>query len=57
MSLIINKLRIEGKNYRRTLSFDNSLNIIAGDIYSGKSLILRLIDYSLGKSQISLEAQ
>ncbi len=57
MSLVINKLRIEGEKYRRTLSFDKGLNIIAGDIYSGKSLILRLIDYVLGKSKINLEAQ
>ncbi|MBN1468063.1 MAG: hypothetical protein JW924_05005 [Fusobacteriaceae bacterium] len=57
MNLKINKLRIEGDKYRRTLTFNEGLNIIAGDIYSGKSLILRLIDYVLGKTNINLEAQ
>lgn len=53
----INKLRIEGDKYRRTLEFKSGLNIISGDIYSGKSLVLRLIDYTLGKGEINLKVQ
>ncbi len=53
----INKLRIEGDEYRRTLEFKSGLNIISGDIYSGKSLVLRLIDYALGKGEVNLKVQ
>ncbi|MBN1067593.1 hypothetical protein [Clostridium sp. ZS1] len=53
----INKLRIEGDKYRRTLEFKSGLNIISGDIYSGKSLVLRLIDYALGKGEVNLKVQ
>ncbi|WP_346962443.1 hypothetical protein [Clostridium sp.] len=53
----INKLRIEGDKYRRTLEFRNGVNIISGDIYSGKSLVLRLIDYALGKGEVNLKVQ
>jgi copper chaperone CopZ len=49
-SIIINKLIVEGEFYRRTLSFNTGLNIINGERTSGKSLVLRLIDYCLGKS-------
>lgn len=55
--LIVKKMRVEGAEYRRTLNFSNSLNIIAGDIYSGKSLVLRLIDYVFGKDSINLSVQ
>ncbi|WP_026883200.1 hypothetical protein [Clostridium akagii] len=55
--IYISKLRVEGENYRRTLKFDRGLNIISGDIYSGKSLVLRLIDYIFGKEKINLNVQ
>jgi hypothetical protein len=55
--LIVKKMRVEGQKYRRTLNFSNGLNIIAGDIYSGKSLVLRLIDYIFGKDTINLSVQ
>ncbi|ACK95877.1 MULTISPECIES: hypothetical protein [Bacillus cereus group] len=45
----INKLIIEGDEYKRTITFDESLTIISGDGWSGKSLVLKLIDYCLGK--------
>ncbi|MEM5673477.1 hypothetical protein AAHB54_29910 [Bacillus cereus] len=45
----IMKLVVEGDEYKRTLTFDNSLTIISGDGWSGKSLVLKLIDYCLGK--------
>lgn len=48
-SLIINKLIIEGESYKRTLPFCTGINIIEGEMYSGKSLVLKLIDYLLGK--------
>lgn len=53
----LNKLRVEGKTYRRTLDFHEGLNIISGDIYSGKSLVLRLIDFIFGKGEIRLNVQ
>lgn len=49
--LIINKLIIEGDNYKRTLPFVKGLNIIEGEMYSGKSLVLKLINYLLGKDE------
>lgn len=49
-SIIISKLIIEGESYRRTLEFKRDLNIINGERTSGKSLVLNLIDYCLGKS-------
>ncbi|QDZ88638.1 hypothetical protein [Priestia megaterium] len=48
-SIVINKLIIEGIKYKRTLEFTNKLNIISGDGFSGKSLVLKLIDYCFGK--------
>lgn len=48
-NLIINKLIIEGDSYKRTLPFCTGINIIEGEMYSGKSLVLKLIDYLLGK--------
>lgn len=47
------KLIISGINYKRTLDIDESLIIIKGDGFSGKSLVLNLIAYCLGsKSDI-----
>lgn len=51
MSISINKLIIEGEKYKRTLPFSKGLNVIEGEIHSGKSLLLNLIDYLFGKSK------
>lgn len=57
-SIRINKLIVEGDYYKRTFPFESGLNIISGDSYSGKSLILKLIDYCLGdKDKINLNVQ
>lgn len=48
--MILNKLILQGTLYRRTIEFNNDLTIISGETTSGKSLVLRLIDYCLGKS-------
>lgn len=48
MLMKINKLIIEGPEYKRTLEFKAGLNIIQGDKYSGKSLVLNLIDHAFG---------
>lgn len=56
--MIIKKLIVRGDLYQRTLEFSNELNIISGEKTSGKSLVLSLIDYCLGKStRISLKVQ
>ncbi|HDU8556845.1 TPA: AAA family ATPase, partial [Enterococcus faecalis] len=56
--LRVNKLIVQGIEYQRTLRFTEGLNIISGEKTSGKSLILSLIDYCLGKSSsISLRVQ
>lgn len=56
--IILRKLIIEGVNYRRTIHFNKNLTIISGEKTSGKSLILSLIDYCLGKSsKIDLNVQ
>lgn len=56
--LIIQKLVLDGLEYRRILPFKDGLNIINGDKTSGKSLVLTLIDYCLGKSsRIDLNVQ
>lgn len=56
--LIIQKLVLDGPEYRRILPFNDGLNIINGDKTSGKSLVLTLIDYCLGKSsKIDLNVQ
>ena len=56
--LILQKLIIEGINYKRTIQFNENLTIISGEKTSGKSLILSLIDYCLGKSsKIDLNVQ
>ncbi|MGL6032667.1 MAG: hypothetical protein ACRC0Q_11095 [Kurthia gibsonii] len=49
--LQLNKLIIHGTTYKRTINFVKDLTIISGDKTSGKSLILSLIDYCLGKSK------
>ncbi|CAL1521942.1 hypothetical protein DT035_00540 [Bacillus subtilis] len=56
--MILNKLVLLGTKYKRTLHFDKGLTIIRGDRTSGKSLVLSLIDYCLGKSEsIKLKVQ
>ncbi|MDN3095152.1 hypothetical protein P0E39_10490 [Enterococcus faecalis] len=56
--MIIRKLIVRGDSYQRTLEFSSELNIIRGEKTSGKSLVLSLIDYCLGKgSNISLKVQ
>ncbi|MGY4716596.1 hypothetical protein ACXDMD_18990 [Bacillus amyloliquefaciens] len=56
--MILNKLILLGTRYKRTLDFDKGLTIIRGDRTSGKSLVLSLIDYCLGKSDsIKLKVQ
>ncbi|MGH0417873.1 hypothetical protein [Bacillus cereus] len=56
--IIITKLILQGTAYKRTLRFKDGLNIISGDKTSGKSLVLSLIDYCLGKSKkIDLNVQ
>lgn len=54
----IKKLVVLGPTYQRTLEFNDGLNIISGERTSGKSLVLSLIDYCLGKSgKINLKVQ
>ncbi|MCY9369968.1 hypothetical protein [Bacillus haynesii] len=56
--MILNKLVLLGTKYKRTLHFNAGLTIIRGDRTSGKSLVLSLIDYCLGKSgTINLKVQ
>ncbi|MUG46965.1 hypothetical protein QNH46_01465 [Paenibacillus woosongensis] len=56
--IVIKKLIIQGISYRRTIEFNEGLTIISGEKTSGKSLILSLIDYCLGKrSKIDLSVQ
>lgn len=56
--MIIKKLIVRGDSYQRTLKFSSGLNIIRGEKTSGKSLVLSLIDYCLGKgSNIALKVQ
>ncbi|MGC9934898.1 hypothetical protein [Priestia aryabhattai] len=47
----INKIVIEGDRYRRTFNFSKGLNVIKGEFYSGKSLLLNLINYSFGRNE------
>ncbi|GMA63738.1 ATP-binding protein [Alicyclobacillus fastidiosus] len=49
--MIFTKLVIQGTAYRRTIEFNKGLTIIRGDKTSGKSLVLNLIDYCLGRTQ------
>ncbi|HDX9619551.1 TPA: hypothetical protein ROY31_004636 [Bacillus thuringiensis] len=57
-SILINKLIVQGVSYRRTVYFNKDFTIISGEKTSGKSLILSLIDYCLGKSEkIDLKVQ
>lgn len=53
----ITKLIVQGNTYKRTLEFSDQLTIISGEKTSGKSLVLSLIDYCLGKNKISLKVQ
>lgn len=46
----IDQLVVKGKEYQRTIQFDDQLTIIRGDGYSGKSLVLNLVAYCLGGS-------
>lgn len=46
--LKLKKLIISGKTYKRTLFIDDSIIMIRGDGFSGKSLVLNLIAYCLG---------
>ncbi|WP_060206781.1 hypothetical protein [Sporosarcina koreensis] len=56
--MIIKKLIVQGISYQRTIDFSKGLNIISGEKTSGKSLVLSLIDYCLGKDRgISLKVQ
>lgn len=57
--LKLKKLIISGKTYKRTLDIDDSIIMIRGDGFSGKSLVLNLIAYCLGgKAElIDLEVQ
>jgi len=56
--LIISKLILLGPSYKRTLEFQEGLNVISGERTSGKSLVLSLIDYCFGKSdKIELNVQ
>ncbi|HHT7085256.1 AAA family ATPase [Bacillus anthracis] len=57
-SIFIKKLIVQGTSYKRTIRFNEGLTIISGEKTSGKSLILSLIDYCLGKSEkIDLKVQ
>lgn len=54
----LRKLIVQGVSYRRTIAFNEGFTIISGEKTSGKSLVLSLIDYSLGKSsKIDLKVQ
>lgn len=56
--MYLNKLVIQGVTYMRTLHFNKGLTIISGEKTSGKSLVLSLIDYVLGKgTKIDLKVQ
>lgn len=56
--MILKKLIVQGVNYKRTINFNEGLTIISGEKTSGKSLVLSLIDYCLGKSKkIDLKVQ
>lgn len=56
--IVLRKLIIQGVSYRRTIQFNKDLTIISGEKTSGKSLILSLIDYCLGKkSKIDFDVQ
>lgn len=58
LTIRLNKLILQGAAYRRTLTFNDGLTVISGDKTSGKSLVLSLIDYCLGKTKkIDLKVQ
>lgn len=49
------RLIISGTTYKRTLNIDESLIIIKGDGFSGKSLVLNLIAYCLGSKHETID--
>lgn len=49
--IVISKLVIEGEYYKRTLEFNRGLNVIEGELYSGKSALLNLINFMFGKKE------
>ncbi|WP_252223911.1 hypothetical protein [Clostridium sp. ZBS2] len=53
--LRLKKLIISGETYKRTLNIDESLIIIRGDGFSGKSLVLNLIAYCLGSKSLVID--
>lgn len=56
--MILQKLVVQGLSYRRSIHFNEDFTIISGEKTSGKSLVLSLIDYCLGKkSKIDLTVQ
>ncbi len=57
--LKLKKLIVSGKEYKRTLDIGYQFVRIRGDSFSGKSLVLNLIDYCLGAKSdiIDLEVQ
>lgn len=48
--IILQRLIVQGVSYRRTIIFNEGFTIISGEKTSGKSLVLSLIDYCLGKT-------
>lgn len=53
--LIVNQLVIQGIDNRYSAKFKEGLNLVWGDMDSGKSSILNLIDYCLGGSNSELK--
>lgn len=49
MRIKFNKLLLSGDNESYEVNFKDGLNLITGPISTGKSTILELIDYCLGK--------
>ncbi|WP_066065224.1 hypothetical protein [Neobacillus soli] len=52
--LLINKLVLVGREKSYNVNFHSGLNIIHGDMDTGKSSILNLIDYLLGGSKVNM---
>jgi DNA repair ATPase RecN len=48
---MINKLLVKGVRKDYEVSFNNHLNIIAGEISTGKSSVLDIIDYCFGAKE------
>ncbi|MFY0652497.1 MAG: AAA family ATPase [Cyclobacteriaceae bacterium] len=51
MKLFLNNLRLHGDNRSYEVKFHAGLNFISGPISTGKSTILEMIDYCLGKKK------